>query len=434
MSAPASWALGARWARLLPVALAVWLAAPRSAHADPPVGDPPPAGEKKPGEPPEPEPKHTPALAGDGDTPRKTPWIDVGGFLRPGFGLRVRPQALPRDELEYGFFGQSGLIVESKPFSMWRARLEVIFSTSALDAVTDVELFDLNGDTTPDGLVFSTEAVPGVLLQEATVSFEPHEVFAVVAGALYIPFSLQQQSPNTALMFPARSPPNEVFLSGADLGALAQLNLGDGIFVTSLGAFNGNSLGLTFPNAVARGVVFSYRADVNPFGEFAQGEGDSERGPFRLGVGFGAMYRPARLFDERTGTEATTLHDLRLSASLRMAFRGLYVGAEYFRRQQVDDFTSRPQIADGAYALASFFFPVAKLFGLEPIARVGFVAQDQGFDPRLTGWTDAGFNLYPLIDIARPDRVRVTLQYLGERRFTEQETAHGFASAVQLNF
>ena len=66
--------------------------------------------------------------------------------------------------------------------------------------------------------------------------------------------------------------------------------------------------------------------------------------------------------------------------------------------------------------------------------RVGFVAADQTFDPRLTGYTDSGINIYPAADDKQPDAVKVTLQYLGERRFTEDENAHGFAAAVTLKF
>jgi len=199
--------------------------------------------------------------------------------------------------------------------------------------------------------------------------------------------------------------------------------------------FNGTSLGLRRQNVEPRGITGAFRADVNPFGKFThEGEGDPKRGPFRLGAGFGLMFTPATLFDSRTGTEPRSVYDLRFAASLRMAIRGAYLAAEYFRRQQVDDFSSRPEVADGAYAQVAVFIPLVDWFGLEPIFRAGFVADDQTFDPRLTGNIDAGFNLYPKADADPPDQVKLTLLYLGERRFSESEEAHGGAISVLLKF
>ena len=47
---------------------------------------------------------------------------------------------------------------------------------------------------------------------------------------------------------------------------------------------------------------------------------------------------------------------------------------------------------------------------------------------------DAGISLYPAAAAERPDRVRISLQYLGERRFTEQEEAHGASVSARLLF
>lgn len=362
------------------------------------------------------------------------PTVELSGYLGPGFGLRYRPEALPVDQLEHGFFGNAGLILQASPAEMWSGTVHLLFSTAVLQAVTGVKLFDYGGDGSVDGVALSWQQVPGVVMEEATVSFDPIRYVGAKAGAMRIPFTLQQQSSNTALMFPARSAPNEVFQSGADLGALVYGNIGDGHFTPSFGVFNGDSLGLTLQDIEARGVVLSARADVNPFGAFPFDEGDVGGGDFRLGLGFGLMYRPATLYDSRTGYELTRMQELRLAASVRMAVAGFYVGAEYLRRQQTDDFTSRPHVADGAYAQLSYFFRVVEAVALEPIARVGFVAKDETFDPRLTGWIDAGVSLYPAADADRPDRVRLSLQYLGERRFTEREEAHGASVAARLLF
>ncbi len=382
-----------------------------------------------------------PVVASDPPAAEKTPakkkheaTVKVGGYLRPGFGFRYLPAALPKDVFDYGFFGRSGLEVEAHPFEMWRAKLHLQLSSEALTAVTDLELFDLNGNGVPDGVAYTTSALPGAVLEEATVSFVPSPMIQLLLGSMRIPFSLTQQSANTALMFPTRAAVNEVFLSGADLGFSARSNFLDGIILANLGVFNGDSLGLWSADTVTRGVVIAARADLNPFGAFAFGEGDHSRGPFRLGLGFGTMIRPATIYDERTGTEPRSVFDLRISASLRMAYRGLYFAGEYFRRQQTDDFSSRPEVADGAYGQLAFFFRALPFLALEPIVRVGFVAEDQTFDPRFIGYTSAGFNLFPAADADPADDVKITLQYLGERRFTEDEDAHGGALAVQLKF
>ncbi len=365
------------------------------------------------------------------DVPSAT---SVWGYLRPGFGFRIRPEALPKDRGEYGFFADVGLGVTAQPHKRWRAELLVELDTELLTAVTDVGLFDLEGDGAPDDVFTVSEPVPGIDIQEATVSFEPHDTVALTAGIARIPFTIAQQSSSSSLLFPNRPEPNAVFVSGADLGAFARAELFDGRVVPIVGAFNGDSLGLGVAGATARGVVATGRLDVNPFGSFPIGDGDYEQGPFRLGVGFGAMVRPAALFDERTGTEPKNVLDVRLAASLRMAISGVYFSAEYLRRQQTDDFSSRPEVADGAYAQLAWFFRALPWLGFEPLARVGFVATDQSFDPRLVGFTDAGVGILPAADADEPDLVRVTLQYLGERRFTEREEAHGAAASVLLRY
>ena len=362
----------------------------------------------------------------DGEFPR----LDLGCYLQPGFRFLVRPEARPKDELAFGFYGIAGLTVDAWPFEMWRAKLHVEFSANALkDVVTE-----LDWDRSAAATTWKMGDYAGIELPEATAGFIPSKMFQLKAGITRIPFTLQQQSKNTELMFPTRSHPNEKFLSGSDLGAIARGDFGDGIARVSFGVFNGHSLGLTDYQREERGSVFAFRSDVNPFGEFPFGEGDQKRGPFRLGLGFGTMISPVTLFDASTGTEPQNVLDFRLSASLRMAFRGLYFVAEYFRRQQTDDFSSRPEVADGAYGQIAMFIPLGDRLGLEPIARAGFVAKDQTFDPRLIGYIDAGLNFYPVADAAEPDKVKLTLQYLGERRFTVDEEAHGGAVAVQLKF
>jgi hypothetical protein len=442
--------------------LAVWLCAPGAAaqpEPDPPAEDPEadPAPEE-PAEPaaePEAEPEAPPAAEIDAEVEvgadaagveagaavegeageRPYPRIDLGGYLRPGFRFLMRPDARPVDELSYGFFGTFALSVDAEPFEMWRALLQVEFLPHHLTIIREIQAVDTDGDEVAEEITWVESAFPGIDIPEASVAFVPHPVFQLKAGLMRIPFTLQQQSANADTMFPSRSAPNDRFLSGADLGALAAGDFLDGIVVTSLGVFNGASLGLRSPTVEPRGIVLSFRGDVNPFGRFLyEGEGDPKRGPFRLGLGGGLLFGPTTIFDARTGTEPREIYDLRFAASLRMAVRGVYVAAEYFRRQQVDDFSSRPEVADAAYAQLGVFIPLPLGLGIEPMARLGFVADDQTFDPRFIGWIDAGVNFYPRADAEEPDQVKLTLQYNGQRRFTEQEEAHGGTIAVLLKF
>ena len=401
--------------RLAAVAVLAALVWPRQAHGAEPAQAVP-----------EPTPNSAPA-------PAFEPSVDVGGYINPRFEFRYRADAFPKDEFDYGFDGGAGLIIDAKPFEMWRGKLHLLISARVIELVSDVDNVDLNGDGSPDDSAVTTREIALQVVQDASITFAPIDEFGASIGAMRIPFTLQQQSANTALIFASRSSANEIFLSGADVGALLYGDLWDSRIVTSIGVFNGSSLGLELENTEDRGVALSFRADINPFGAFPFGEGDQKRGPFRLGVGFGLLYKPATSFDERTGTEPHSVNDVRLAASLRMAYRGAYFAAEYFRREATDDFTFRPQIADGAYAQLAVFFNIGN-FGAEPIVRAGFTAADQSFDPRLTGYTSAGINLYPEARSDDPTRVKLSLQYVGERRFTEDEDGHGAAGALQLKF
>jgi hypothetical protein len=358
----------------------------------------------------------------------------VGGYLKPGVGLRYRPQALPKERFAYGFFGEATLDAHARPFKRWEAAVSVELSTKALQVVTDVAVFDLQGDGNLDGLQYATEAVPGVVLQEAEVSFAPHETVTIAAGVMRMPFTLAQQANQSDLMFASRAAPNEVFLSGADIGGKVTGKFFGGRLVPTIGVFNGDSLGSSIAETDARGLVLLARLDGNPLGGFEEGEGDYQRGTFRVGIGAGAMVRPATLYDSVTGSEPHKVLDVRVSASLRAAVRGFYFVAEYFRRQQSDDFSSRPELADGAYAQGGYFFRLVDRFGMEPVARGGFFARDQSFDARLTGFLDAGVNLLPASDAERPDDVKVQLSYKGERHFSEREEAHGAVASLLLRF
>ena len=220
------------------------------------------------------------------------PRLDLGAYVRGGIGFTVRPNALPADEITYGFDGRAGLRVNGAAHRMWRARMWLEFRAFSLPYVESLDVFDPDNDGVGFSATANDNVTTRVQMEQAVAAFVPWEFLSVEAGVQRIPFTLQQQSKNTATLFPNRALANNLFLNGSDVGAVVRGNFADGIFLTSLGVWDGVSLGLGVPFATPRGVVLSYRADVNPFGSFPFGEGDKERGPFRLGIGGGVLWRP----------------------------------------------------------------------------------------------------------------------------------------------
>jgi hypothetical protein len=364
---------------------------------------------------------------------QEKPLVQVSGYVQPAFGAKVRSLAVPRDRVEYGaLVSRAGVIFSGERFKAWRYVVHLVLDGNAFNVLTGVSVVDTNGDGAPEGVDASRRSVTATILENVSITYQPHDLVSFTAGQTRIPFTIAQRSANSVLMFPTRAAPNEVFLSGSDRGALASLHLYDRALV-SLGAFSGGSLGLSPDAASARGLVYSLRADVEPIGRMASAEGDYARGPLRFGAGFGALYRAADVFDA-SGYEAASFRDLRMSVSLRASVRGFYAQAEYLRRQRTDNLSARPQTATGAYGQASFYFPVAPSVALAPIARVGYSVVDETFAPRRTLSFDAGLSIFPAADAPEPDALRVLVQYVGERRSTEGEDAHGALVQLQYRF
>jgi hypothetical protein len=374
--------------------------------ASPVLADEPPSAEK-------------PEVASE-----KKSW-ELSGYLQPQVGMTYRPDGLPRDRFEYGASATAaGLEITGEPWQRWGYDVHLVVAGESREVVTGVEVVDSNGDGVADEVSTDSELSPSLLVERAAITYQPVELFGVVVGQMRIPFTAQEQSPQTALMFPQRSGPNEVFLKGPDLGALAVLTIQDDLVRASLGAFNGS--GAPVGESEERGLVYSARIDANPFGE-----GDLERGRLRIGVGAGFLYYPATVYDA-AGYLASRIRDLRASASFRLAARGVYLQAEVLRRQRTDSLSSRPVVATGAYAQGSWFLPVRSPIGWAPIARIGYAAEDQGFAPRDTLFLEAGLTAYPRPE--EPDSLKVVAQYLGERRLSEGEDAHGAILQLQLTW
>jgi hypothetical protein len=362
--------------------------------------------------------------------------VKLNGYLVPGASFRYRPDALPRDQWSAGF-GQTalGLILSGELSQFWRCGAEIVVGGAMLQALTGVSVVDRTGNGTVSGIESSSSSLAGESIEQLTVSFVPIPEVEVKLGQMRIPFTAQHMSPSTALMFPTRSSPNEAFLSGTDLGLLAEAHLPDQGVLSGLdleaGIFNGT--GKAAGEANARGLLYLLRLDATLFGKFPPGEADLTRGDLRIGVGAGMLYSPQQLFDG-AGFNSLQQRDLRASISVRMALKGFYLQAEFLRRQTTDDLSSRPRIDTGAYGQASFYIPFTRPFGLAPIVRLGWVGADQSFYARETIWTEAGATIYLAEGDGRPDGLRLTVQYLGEWRLTDNERAQGAVAQVVYLF
>ena len=425
--------------------------APATAPAEAPDAARTPTEATRPADPAPPAANTVPPTATDPRAPAYAPAADnappadtrllgglpmtVGAHLTPSFDFRVRPDALPRDRTDYGFGTVAGVVLRAAPLPMWSGVLHVLFEVQVQEVVTDVRPVDANGDGFVEELEVTrdTLVVPGARLEEAFITFQPWKQLAVRAGVMPIPFTLAQQTPITQRLFPKRPLPNDVFIAGSDIGALLLGDLADGVLTASAGAFNGDSLGLRLRGTDGRGIAMAARADLNPFGSFPVREGDEQRSAFRLGVGLGTVYRPQKLFDEASGYSTTVSHDVRLAASLRMAYAGIYLGLEYLRAQQTDTISDRPRLAEGAYVQASYFWLLRPTFAIAPVGRLGFTIEDEAVDDRTTASTELGMSFYPRADAPQPDILKLTLNYIGERRF-EGEYAHGGEASLQLRF
>jgi hypothetical protein len=362
-----------------------------------------------------------PALADTKDSIVKT-----GGYVAPVFKAVYRPAARPIDQSRIGMDGsRAGLVFTGTVTPPWRFRVHLVIGADTFPALTSATPVDTDNNSTTDAIQTDSQEAMGNIVEEATATYQPIEQFDVRAGRMRIPFTSQSQSANTALMFPERAAPNEVFLRGTDLGGLLESNLFDGRILGSVGMFNGT--GSSISTGDQRGVLYTGRLDINPLGSFGFNETSEWQGPFRLGIGSGIVHNPYTAYDS-SGYPTVRVKDTRIAYSARLAFYGLYVSGEYLRRQQLDSMSSRPVWASGWYGQSGWHLP----YGLEPVFRMGEVVTDESFDPRKTFWLDAGLNFYPALNATRPDRVKVTAHYLSENRMTEGERAQGFATMVQL--
>ncbi len=365
--------------------------------------------------------------------------LRVNGYLLPLFVFTQRDNAVARDRVQVGILSSRvGLVVQGAPFEKWSYRIELGFDAALISnrqaagprVVNDVGFVD-PGTGNPVIRTSST-FITNVPVEEASVSYQPIGWYTVKVGHMRMPFSVAHVATITTTMFPNRPGPTEVFMSGPDDGLLNIFEFLEGRLQARLGAFNGSSLGLQVPNTTPLGPVYSLFLDVQPLGRLPPREGGAVRGPLRIGLGMGSLYRIGTLFDE-TGYEATRFSDARLSAAARVTFLGVFLQGEILRRVQQDNLSLRPNVATGVYGQGSYYLPFSGV-AIGPLARVGLSVQNESFAPQKTLSYEAGLAFYPNSDLLEPDALRILVQYIGERRTPSEETANGAIVHLQLKF
>lgn len=367
----------------------------------------------------------------------KRPLLEIHGYIQPQFGVRHRPDALPRDQWEYvGLGTRAGIILSGSPAEMWAytLHLSVDARTLVLLAGVDAGITQSSDGSSRLSIVQRKRSLTSLFFEEVTIAFTPIEYVTMKVGAMRMPFTVALSSANTALLFPNRPGANEAFQSGADEGALVTGQVLEGRLTGSLGVFTGTSLNLIPVGTEARGPLFSARVDASPLGKLPRADIDFERKGFRFGVGTGALYRTATLYSVSDGYELAQSRDVRISASLRAAFMGGTLQAEVLRRIGTDNLSSRPNQASGGYVQGSYFVPINDRIGLAPIARGGLTVEDEITLPRRTIFLEGGVSFFPRLDLPRPESLRFLIQYQGERRTTDQENAHAVVTQLQVLF
>ena len=399
--------------------------------------------EPEPGPQPEPDPKPKSVPAPEEPRPRiwQSKYLTLEGYLQPQYTFRVRQNARPRDQREFGADAtRAGLLVHGHVLPRWSYRVHIVIGARIINLVSDVEPVDYEGDGSVDGIYQRKELVPGLGIEELWVDYQPVaykpkklEIVSLdlTLGQIRVPFSAQNQTQNYSLLFPRRSQPSLAFLAQSDLGGQVQLGFADKRVLVLGGVFNGTGLAVQRDNT--RGPMYAARIEVAPLGVMPYAESDLERGPFRFSVGSGVLYRPFRIFDDAGNDTLTRARDLLASASVRASVLGFFAAAEFMRRQITDNLSSRPFVNTGAYGLFTFFFPVYRNVGMAPLASFGWTATDESFSPYQRYFTEDGLAFY-IANERRLDAVRVLLLYQGEWRTTEQEAAQGGAIQVQVKF
>ena len=260
------------------------------------------------------------AEASDG---KKAALIRTHGYVSPQFQAVWRPDARPVDQSRIGMTkSKAGLIFDGKVSAHWGFKIHFVVGGETFSALTHARPVDENNDGSTDSVHTESEETIGDMVVESTVTYRPIRALQVQLGRMRIPFTSQAQSPNTDLMFPERSGPNQAFIK-ALTGALVVRPF-DGRLKGSVGVFNGTSTNALKTNR--QGILYPHDY-VNPLGDF----GFQNLGVGRTLPGWSrgwAIHNPYTVTMARATPSSVT--DTRTSIGGRRPSR-FYLAAEFSR-------------------------------------------------------------------------------------------------------
>ncbi len=356
--------------------------------------------------------------------------LEITGFVQPSFLVQVTPSAVPRDRLTFGLRdSKAGITFAGQPLPQWRYKAFLSIG-APVSVVRDISFVDTNDNGFVNSIDVARASVVSDIVREISVTWAPSAGAQIRAGQMPVPLTATAQSADARLLFPNRANPNRRLLADDDLGVLFEAQAPEGVVSTKIGVFNGRNL--PGRRSGERGLAYLARVELAPLGELSYDEVDPLRSEVRFSLGAAVIWNPYRVFDS-VGFSQSRVNDIRGSVSARLSLLGFTLAAEALHRYQLDTLSERPVIATGAYTQASWRLPLA----LEPIGRVGWVAEDRSFDPRTTIWGAGGFNVYPAFgneDRDRRDKVRFGLVYEVQRRVTEGETIQGLQAFAVVRF
>jgi hypothetical protein len=353
---------------------------------------------------------------------------EISGYVQPSLAVHYLPQAVPQYRLAYGLEeSRAGLQFRGQAHEAWSYNIYLYLTGETFEVLTHAIALDTDNDGDAEKVYTRSEPAARNLLREAWAAWTPSEALRVQFGRMSIPYTTQAQANDTELLFPHRASPNAVFLEGRDLGALALMDLNEGVFQAQLGVFNGTGQALGLDSQ--SGVLYALRMDLNPLGGFDRSETGDARGPFRIGFGAGVTAHPYTKYDS-AGYPSTGVVDLHGTASVRMTGAGFHILAEGLGRYESDTITHRPATALGAFGQAGW----RSMGGIEPVFRLGWTVEGLSFAPRHSYWGEGGVNYYLKNTQRTGNPVRLGIHYVGEIRYTERETAHAVSTQALVHF
>lgn len=359
--------------------------------------------------------------------------IKFGGYLRPELVFTMRPDALPRDEYEYGIgTSRAGLLIGGEPVRGFHASLHLVLGASTDDIIGAVDPIDRDGDGSPDDIDATSRPSASLAVATALVTWRPDPRLAITVGRRRIPFTASTSTLINKQVFAAPPVVQEAFTRGTDLGIFVTGSTPDHRLIVSGGLWNGSGRESAYVPQFGRGILASARIDFSPLGAMPFEEGDLKRGPPRFSLGSGLLYHALTQFD-MAGFEGAKQRDLRASFSARVTARGFYFQTEVLRRQITDNLSSRPDASTAAYAQTSYYLPVGQV-GLAPMARFSWLRIDEHVAPKTGSAWEAGLAVYPRPKSANPDYVRLVVQYIGRVDPITGETIHSGVSQLRLRW